>query len=257
MSVRALKVLTSIAITTFALTVAGAAPAQTNQTEPIRKASVIRHQVADEKLSKQQRAQLHRAAIQVGKLRSLAWSCQDDLIQIGLLKHRTRASVDIWSLPQSVAYRTKYVAPHWTGIAKRCHRALHANDEMVNLLNRGLAGTPMAGTGRELEAAGRRHHVHPAFIAAIAGTESSFGAAMCGSYNAYGLANCTGIWGVPTFRSWADSYEFMGHFLSSRWPNARTPYDYHGYAACDSCWGAKTEMHMRQRFGVSGSVRYP
>lgn len=265
MSVRALKALTTIAATTLVLTLAGSAPAQPSQTEPIRKAPVIRVVAADTKASKQERAQLHQAAVQIGTLRNLAWACEDDLIQTGILDHRTRAAVDIWSLPQSIAYRTKFVAKHWANIAKGCQqtRKLHSNDAMIDRLNRGLAGTPMAGTGRELEAAGRRYHIHPAFIAAIAGTESSFGAAMCGNYNAYGLANCRGIWGVPTFRSWGDSYMFMAAFLtghtsvSSGWPKARTTYDYNGYAACSSCWGAKTEMYMRTRFGVSSSVRYP
>jgi len=115
----------------------------------------------------------------------------------------------------------------------------------------------MAGSERALEAAGRHWHVSPYFIAGIAGTESSFGAAACSGnpYNAYGLSSCTTGWSVPYFKSWAESYEFMGRFLKSRWPNARTPYDFHGYAACSSCWGASTARHMA-RFGVSPSVVY-
>lgn len=133
----------------------------------------------------------------------------------------------------------------------------HQYGRMVEILNRGLAGTPMAGTGAELERAGREFGIHPAFIAAIAGTESSFGEAMCGNYNAYGLANCSGIWSVPAFRSWGDSYRFMGEYLSSRWPSATTTYDYHRYAACSACWGRKNAMFMRTRFGVGHRTRYP
>lgn len=114
----------------------------------------------------------------------------------------------------------------------------------------------MAGSEKELEAAARRYHVSPYFIAAIAATESSLGAAGCGSYNYWGLANCTGIWGVPAFRSLAEAYEFMARFLTSRWPHARTPWDYHGYAACSSCWGSKTASHMSRLFGVGSSVSY-
>lgn len=125
-------------------------------------------------------------------------------------------------------------------------------------LNRGLAHTPMANTGFALEAAGHRHHVSPFFIAAIAGTESSFGAAACtgNPRNAFGLASCGTGWRVPYFPSWAAAYEFMGAFLTSRWPRARTTYDFHGYAACSSCWGAKTAEHMRARFGVGPTVTY-
>lgn len=124
-------------------------------------------------------------------------------------------------------------------------------------LNAGLAGTPMAGSGFALEAAGWHWHVHPAFIAAIAGTESSYGRLGCAGNprNAFGLASCGASWRVPYFASWRDAYEFMGRFLSSRWPHARSPYDYSGYAACSSCWGRATAWHMA-RFGLGTDVRY-
>lgn len=117
----------------------------------------------------------------------------------------------------------------------------------------------MAGTERELEAAGRRYGVSPYFIAAIAATESSLGAAACGpgGYNAWGLANCDGRWSVPEFRSWADGYMFMARFLSERWPNAIDPWDYRGYAACSDCWGNRTAQHMGHLFGVGYYTRYP
>lgn len=180
------------------------------------------------------------------------WRCQD---QLGAV--RTRSGQEPWSLPRSHAYRA-WVLSLWTTRRSSCLQVLHRRAEVWRRLERGLSGTPMAGTQRELETAGRRWHISPYFIAAIAGTESSFGFASCSSnrYNAYGLANCAGIWGVPAFTSWADSYEFMGRFLSTRWPDARTTYDFGGYAACSQCWGARTEQHMRQRFGVSGYVRY-
>jgi hypothetical protein len=132
-------------------------------------------------------------------------------------------------------------------------------ENVVHALNRGLYDTPMANTGRELEAAGWKHHVHPAFIAAIAGTESSFGAAACSGNprNAFGLSSCGSGWRVPYFETWAEVYTFMARFLTSRWPHARSTYDYYGYAACSSCWGAKTASWMRSRFGMSSSVVYP
>ena len=40
---------------------------------------------------------------------------------------------------------------------------------MAQRVNRGLRGTPMAGLGFELEAAGWRYHVSPALMAAIEG----------------------------------------------------------------------------------------
>jgi hypothetical protein len=124
-------------------------------------------------------------------------------------------------------------------------------------LNARLAGTPMEGTGYMLERAGWRHGIHPALIAAIAGTESSFGRAACRSnrYNAFGLASCGTSWRVPDFRSWAQAYQFMGRFLKERWPHARTPYDYRGYAACTPCWARKTAGWMRW-LGFPAAVAY-
>lgn len=124
----------------------------------------------------------------------------------------------------------------------------------------------MAGTGRELEAAGRRWHIHPAFIAAIAWAESTAGHQACSSnrYNAFGLASC-GTWNgkpPPRFASWAEVYDFMARYLrghtwvTSGWPSARTTYDFHGYAACSDCWGRKTAVFMRSKFGLGNSVWY-
>lgn len=137
MSVQALKALTTIAVTTVVLTLAGSAPAQTVQTQPIRKVSVAQVTIEDKKLSAQQRAQLKKAALQVGTLRRLAWSCQDDLIKSGILEHRTKAETSIWALPLSVKYRTKYVAKHWATIAEGCqqtfreHRIPNIQDWLV------------------------------------------------------------------------------------------------------------------------------
>lgn len=117
----------------------------------------------------------------------------------------------------------------------------------------------MHDTGRELEAAGRKHGVSPFFIAAIAGTESGFARQPCypNTRNAWGLSSCTSGWHVPWFATWAAAYNFMAKFLHERWPNASSPYDYHGYAACSSCWGAKTAYWMRAKFGEQANTRYP
>lgn len=136
---------------------------------------------------------------------------------------------------------------------------LDATDPIVVRLNRGLAGTPMAGLGRILRDEGRRVNVSPFFIAAAAGTESSFGAAACGQYgrNAWGLGNCGSAWSVPAFETWTEAIRYYAEFLSERWPSATTPYHYYGYAACDTCWGRKTAWWMEARFGVSPYTRYP
>lgn len=148
------------------------------------------------------------------------------------------------------------------GAAASCAHKANAKTspraQLARKLNRGLYGTPMAWTGWKLEQAGHTWNIHPALIAAIAGTESSFGRAPCRNdrFNAFGLASCTNSWPVPRFRSWAHAYQFMGRFLSERWPSARTPYDLHGYAACSSCWAARVSWFMRH-MGFPSTVRYP
>lgn len=179
------------------------------------------------------------------------WRCQDQLAVT-----RTEVRYSPWG-HHSTAFR-RYQLNLWELRRQTCIRRLHAHDATIRRLQRGLAGTPMAGTARELEAAGRRYRVHPAFIAAIAGTESSFGFAACHSnrFNAFGLSSCGAGWRVPNFQSWGEAYEFMGRFLSSRWPAARTTYDYHGYAANSDSWGRKCAYYMQARFGYGSGVRY-
>lgn len=190
------------------------------------------------------------------------WNCQAKLILLGQRKTRDKFQSP-WSLPKSAEYRT-WVLKQRIKKQAACLKRLHADDEILRRLRIGLDGTPMAGSEGALVAAGRRWGVSPYFIAAIAGTESSFGAAACRNnrYNAFGFSSCGSGWRVPYFRSWGEAYDFAARFLTGRttvtsgWPNARTTFDYFGYAACSSCWGAKTAMHMRQLFGVGNSVRF-
>jgi hypothetical protein len=141
--------------------------------------------------------------------------------------------------------------------AKRhvAHRGHSHGYQLAVLLNRGLAHTPMRGTGFALVVEAKKQNINPALIAGIAGTESSYGAAACWSnrFNAFGLGSCSGSW-VPAFGSWRDAYRYMAGFLRSHWPTARSPYDLHGYAACDSCWADHTAGHMRELgFGIGFS----
>lgn len=142
------------------------------------------------------------------------------------------------------------------------NRISAAREHVVHLLNDGLAGTPMAHTGRQLEAAGWKWHVHPAFIAGVAGIEAAWGRLACrdNRFNAFGLGSCGTAWSPPTFRSWAAAYDYMARFIHSRWPSARTPYDMHGYCVTSSgadCpdWPAKVAWNM-ERLGFGPSLRY-
>jgi hypothetical protein len=129
---------------------------------------------------------------------------------------------------------------------------------VVNRLERGLRGTPMAGTGAVLERHGRRWGVSPFFMAAVAATESSLGAAACRNNrkNVWGLASCVNSWPVPYFHTWDDAVGFYARFLRQRWPSATSPFHYYGYAANSQAWGRRTAYWMRLLFGVGPSVRY-
>lgn len=178
------------------------------------------------------------------------WNCQTKL---GVERTRARSP---WR-HHSRGFRTAELN-RWKIRLAECRRALHAHDDVYRRLRAGLSGSPMADSEAALERAGRRWGVSPYFIAAIAATESSLGAAACSGNprNAFGLASCGGSWSVPYFPTWSSAYEFMAKFLTSRWPHARTTYDYKGYAANSQAWGAKTELHMRRLFGAGPSVRY-
>ena len=187
---------------------------------------------------------------QIAKTITATWTCEEAIGQ-----KRTRAG-NVWA-KHSHAYR-KWQLQLWTGRLNACRHQKETHEDVIVQLESGLARTPMAGTGRDLFAAARKFRISPFFIAAIAGTESSFGAASCrgNPYNAFGLASCGSSWNVPYFPTWKHAYLFMGKFLTDRWPSASTTYHYYGYAACSSCWGAKTAMHMRSRFGVDNGVRW-
>lgn len=187
--------------------------------------------------------------------RSLTWERQQ--ARYGQLADRTpivRGKTCRWA---------RLTASTWQARAAAARRSLKRWQRQVggtiSLLERGLRGTPMQGTGVILEKWGRRYGVSPFFMVATAATESSIGHAACSNnhYNVWGLASCTGSWYVPPFRSWDEAISFYARFLAERWPGHSTPYSFRGYAACDECWGRKVSEWMGRLFGVSAVTRYP
>lgn len=130
---------------------------------------------------------------------------------------------------------------------------------VVQRLDRVLASTPLAGTGRDLEDIARRYHVSPYFIVAVAATESSIGRAACASNskNIWGLSSCGSGWYVPQFSSWRSAYEFFAAFVNRQWPGHSSPWSFRGYAACSDCWARKVSSWMHTLFGVAAETRYP
>ena len=126
--------------------------------------------------------------------------------------------------------------------------------DVAKRLNHGLAGTPLAGYGWEFEAAGWRYNVSPFLVAAIAGTESSFGAAACGG-NAWGINSCATSFGSFSEGLWYTTRLLRRFYIDlgfdTIWKiGAR-------YAACGACWARHTLGFMQGRFGSGEQVTYP
>jgi hypothetical protein len=81
------------------------------QSQPIRKVSAA-------EVPESQLRLLHKQAHDIGALRQFTWNCQD-----ALGNERLKASVDIWSLPRSVGYRT-WVKATWSKRYAGCKRVL-------------------------------------------------------------------------------------------------------------------------------------
>lgn len=142
-------------------------------------------------------------------------------------------------------------------VAVNCAKAdAGVRHDTARRLNATLAGTPLAGKGWLLEAEGYRGGIHPAFIAAVAGLESAWGRLPCSRnrFNYWGLGSCDRAWQVPYFQTFRQAVRYFARFVRQRWPNARTPYDLHGYCEC-SHWGSRVAWNM-DRLGFPPVVRY-
>lgn len=128
--------------------------------------------------------------------------------------------------------------------------------QVAQTLKRGLAGTPLENQYWLLEAQGHKFGVNPYLVAAIAGTESSFGAARCNGYNAWGVGSCAS-W--ASFATWRDAILYENKLLALDYlgPGATLVTVGTKYAACGTCWANATRYHMH-RFGASGDwLHYP
>jgi len=129
-------------------------------------------------------------------------------------------------------------------------------------LARGLRGTPLAGYGFAFEAEGHRWNVNPAMVAAIAGTESSFGAQACG-VNYFGWNSCNSAAPWSTVRA---SITYVTRDLRQRYMNRWGKRDVYSIgltycgAGCGWRWAYGPHgvlQFMRNRFGSGPGVVYP
>lgn len=120
---------------------------------------------------------------------------------------------------------------------------------IVRRLEAGLSGYPLASYAADFEAAGRAYNVSPYFMAAISGTESTYGLHVSPG-NAWGIG--PGMY-FPSFREGIWYLAKMLHNdydLSNTWTV--------GSRYCCSGWGSTTGSIMQSRFGASPySLAYP
>jgi hypothetical protein len=137
-------------------------------------------------------------------------------------------------------------------------------------LNRGLADTPMRGTGWVLERVAWRWNISPYFIIGVSGKESSLGRYACRSNprNIWGLKSCrTGSYidldgdgrheSLPVLRTWGHAYTWFARYIRVRQRHARTAFDIRNYCECDEHqWASVVAATIRRLFGASPHVRY-
>lgn len=130
---------------------------------------------------------------------------------------------------------------------------------VLRTLREGLAGTAIGPWATSIEQEGWRWNVSPFLIAAISGTESTFGAARCG-FNAWGINACRG---GPYFSSWEEGIAaeakllatgYLGQGLTSVYSIGGV---YCGHGGGCSSWPYTTASFLT-RFGAGPyDVRYP
>lgn len=125
-----------------------------------------------------------------------------------------------------------------------------AREAIVKRLQAGLAGTPLYPYAARFEQAGRQWNVNPFFMAAISGTESGFGVANSAAGNAWGIGP-----GINLY-NFGNGIDYLARLLAEDYNLSSTVTVGTRYAACGTCWGARTSWFMQARFGADPSFLY-
>lgn len=196
----------------------------------------------------QHRASADRVAAAAG-VRHATWACQDHIGQ-----PRTRAVLPDSRLPLAVDGYLTWMQRLWETRLAACEKVNGARVLIVNRLRAGLRGYPLEAWAERFERAGRQWNVSPYLMAAISGTESTFGLANSANGNAWGIGP-----GIP-YRDFGDGIDHLARLLATSYPLDSGSLTAVGnrYAACGSCWGGRTGWFMQSRFGASPyALRYP
>lgn len=198
-------------------------------------------------------AAAHRVAFAqvraVEAVRGAVWACQRGLKDVPL----RRAALNRTGLEAAGWRYLLWIKAQWNGELAGCQQTAGSRAAVVSRLRAGLAGYPLEQWAGRFEQAGRRWNVSPYLMAAISGTEST-----------YGLAVTPGnAWGIGPGMSFADfgaGIDYLARLLATRYPIDSGDLARVGsiYAACGVCWGSTTGSIMQARFGASPyALRYP
>lgn len=180
-------------------------------------------------------------------VRQTVWKCQQ---ATGLPK--TRSELTYAELGRVGSRYALWITRRWESRLAACAAVRAHRADIVKKLEAGLAGSPLAPWADELEAAGREWNVNPFLVAAISGTESTFGRAACYDHaNAWGIASC-GI----TFADFGEGLRYTTRLLRQHYPIDAGDLVAVGsiYAACGRCWADRTGWFMQRYFGSSPTL---
>ena len=182
----------------------------------------------------------------VNGVRHTVWACQDHIGQ-----PRTRAALPESRLTLAAPGYLKWMRRVWEGRLTGCERVNGHRIHIVTVLRRGLHGYPLEAWAEAFEQAGRQWDVSPYFMAAISGTESTFGLYVSPE-------NAWGIGPGMAFRDFGEGIQYLARLLATSYNLTSAWTVGPRYAACGSCWGTTTGAIMQSRFGASPySLRYP
>lgn len=180
----------------------------------------------------------------VQKTRLAVWACQHT---VGV--PATRAGLNHAELSAS-GWRFLVWANHrWHARLTACRAEASHRSRIVAVLRQGLHGYPLEVWAARFEQAGRRWNVSPYLMAAISGTESTYGLYVTPG-NAWGIG--PGKW----FADFGQGIDYLAQLLATQYDLTSTWTV--GPRYCCSGWGSTTGSIMQSRFAASPyALRYP
>jgi hypothetical protein len=116
------------------------------------------------------------------------------------------------------------------------------NQRMIARLNHYLAGSPLAGQGKNFAAAATRYHIDPRLSVAISNIESGKGKHQANRYNAWGMRGGSG-W--QRFSSWKNAIDSHAAFIARHYGANVTP-ERMAHSYCPPSWRSWSKKVRRE-----------